>query len=98
MFRVHGPLGVIDGAQRYQDSLARIFALTGELEVHRRWVDGGDIMTWFDLHPRSGGEPFPVASWLHVEDGRIAEVRVTFDLATLLQAGDQRRPNGRESR
>nr|WP_320775875.1 NAD(P)H-dependent oxidoreductase [Streptomyces sp. CRN 30] len=85
---VHGPLGRIDGAEQYQASLSRIFALTGTLEFRKRWVDGGDVMTWFDLHPRGGSAPFSVAGWLHVEDGRISGVRVTFDLGRLLRAGD----------
>ncbi|GAA0842529.1 nuclear transport factor 2 family protein [Streptosporangium amethystogenes subsp. fukuiense] len=89
--RVNGPLGQIDGAAQYQASLARIFAITSELVFHKRWVDGDDVMTWFDLHPRGAGEPFPVASWLQIEGGRITRVRVTFDLGKLLQAGDPRR-------
>ncbi|MFI6691367.1 hypothetical protein ACIBLA_06300 [Streptomyces sp. NPDC050433] len=47
-------------------------------------------MTWFDLPPKGGTEPFPVASWLRIENGRIARVRVTFDLGKLLLAGDPR--------
>ncbi|MFE4534684.1 nuclear transport factor 2 family protein [Streptomyces scopuliridis] len=88
--RVHGPLGLIDGAEQYQESLGRIFALTDTLVFRKRWVDGADVMTWFDLYPRGGSEPFPVASWLHIEDGRITGVRVTFDLGKLLRAGDPR--------
>ena len=88
--RVNGPLGQIDGAERYQTSLARIFGLTDKLIFHKRWVDGGDVMTWFDLHPNGDAEPFPVASWLHIEKGRITHVRVTFDLGKLLKAGDPR--------
>ncbi|GAB2883080.1 nuclear transport factor 2 family protein [Streptomyces mayteni] len=87
---VNGPLGRIDGATRYRSVLARIFDLTDRLALRRRWVDGADVMTWFDLHPRGGAEPFPVASWLHVEHGRIARVDVTFDLGRLLRAGDPR--------
>ena len=91
--RVNGPLGQIDGAAQYQASLARIFAITDRLVFHKRWTDGGDVLTWFDLHPRSGGEPFPVASWLRIDNGRISRVRVTFDVTKLLQAGDPRTPN-----
>lgn len=88
---VHGPLGFIDGAEQYQQSLGRIFSITDKLVVRKRWVDGGDVVTWFDLHPRGGAEAFPVASWLHISDGRIAGVDVTFDLSKLLDAGDPRR-------
>lgn len=88
---VHGPLGRIDGATRYEQSLGRIFTITRALAIRKRWVDGGDVLTWFDLHPHSAADPFPVASWLHIENGRITHVRVTFDLGRLLQAGDPRR-------
>lgn len=91
--RVNGPLGLIEGAERYQHSLARIFDLTRDLVVAKRWVDGGDVLTWFDLHPHGDGDPFPVASWLHIDHGRITRVRVTFDLGQLLAAGDPRRPS-----
>lgn len=89
---VHGPLGRIDGAEQYQSSLGRIFGLTRELAILRRWVDGDDVLTWFDLHPHGDAAPFPVASWIRLdEDGLIASVDVTFDLTKLLDAGDPRR-------
>jgi limonene-1,2-epoxide hydrolase len=88
---VRGPLGRIDGAAAYQHSLGRIFGITRELDVRHWWVDGNDVLTWFDLYPYGGAEPYPVASWLHVEAGQITQARVTFDLGKLLQAGDPRR-------
>lgn len=90
--RVNGPLGQIDGAATYQESLSRLFGLTRDLVVQKRWADGRDVLTWFDMHPTSDAEPWPVASWLHIEDGRIAQVRVTFDVTKLLTAGDPRTP------
>jgi len=33
------------------------------------WVDGPDVVTWFDLHT-SVADPIPTANWSHVEDGR----------------------------
>lgn len=90
--RVNGPLGQIDGAGPYQESLSRIFGITRELVIHKRWVDGGDVITWLDMHPTGDAEPWPVASWLHIEDGRITHVRVTFDVTKLLAAGDPRDP------
>lgn len=87
--RVNGPLGQIDGAAQYQTAVARIFGMTVKLIFHKRLIHGNDVMTWFDRHPLNG-EPFPVASWLHIENGRITRARVTFDLGKLLQAGDPR--------
>ncbi len=42
------------------------------------WVDGGDVLTWFDVHTTEGVLS-PVANFSHVEDGRITRIRVTFD-------------------
>ncbi|MFE4756773.1 nuclear transport factor 2 family protein [Streptomyces mirabilis] len=95
--RVEAPLGPLEGAARYQDSLIRLFDLAGELVFHKRWIDGNDVLTWFDLYPRGIAEPLPVASWLHIAFGRITHVKVTFDLGRLLQAADPRRAsNGTE--
>jgi hypothetical protein len=41
------------------------------------FVDGPDVLTWFDLHITVA--PRPTANWLPVEDGQITRIRVTFD-------------------
>jgi hypothetical protein len=46
--------------------------------VLKRWVDGPDVITWFDLHTHDA-PPVPTVNWSHVEDGRITRIRVTFD-------------------
>jgi len=44
------------------------------------FVDGSDVLTWFDLHTTSAA-PLPTANWGHVENGKITRIRVTFDPA-----------------
>jgi hypothetical protein len=46
--------------------------------VLHRFVDGADVLTWFELHTKDA-DPIPVANWSHVEDGWITRIRVTFD-------------------
>lgn len=46
--------------------------------VQRRFVDGADVLTRFDLHT-SGAPPCPTVKWSHVKDGKITANRVTFD-------------------
>jgi hypothetical protein len=46
--------------------------------VHKTFVDGADVLTWYDLHTRIA-DPAPVAEWSHVENGKITMVRVVFD-------------------
>ena len=41
------------------------------------FVDGPDVLTWFDLHITVA--PRPTANWLPTEDGKITRIRVTFD-------------------
>ncbi|GAB3259351.1 nuclear transport factor 2 family protein [Kineosporia babensis] len=90
--RVNGPLGQIDGDEQYQQSIARIFSVTKDITIRRQWIDGNDVMTWFDLHPHGEHESWPVANWVTVENGQITRVHVTFDLTKLLAAGgDPRR-------
>jgi len=41
------------------------------------FVDGPDVLTWFDLHITVA--PRPTANWLPIEDGQITRIPVTFD-------------------
>jgi hypothetical protein len=41
------------------------------------FVDGPDVLTWFDLHTTV--VPPATANWLHIEDRKITRIRVTFD-------------------
>jgi ketosteroid isomerase-like protein len=80
-----GPLGTADGAEACLAGLRgmREHLLT-DVVVHRRFVDGDDVLTWFDLHT-AVAPPAPTANWMHVEDGRIAAIRVTFDPRAVLE-------------
>jgi ketosteroid isomerase-like protein len=80
-----GPLAEVDGAGDYVDAIRGLFTGTERLVIHRRWADGDDALTWFDMH-LPGAPPAPVASWIHVRDGRIDRVRVTFDPRGILAA------------
>jgi ketosteroid isomerase-like protein len=73
-----GPLAEVEGADAYRDSLARLGKITKDIVVRRVFVDGPDVLTWFDLHTEVA-PPTPVANWCHVEDGKITRVQVTFD-------------------
>lgn len=78
-----GPLGPVDGADAYVESMERVSQRLDDVEVKKIFTDGPDAVTWFELRP-TGAPPFPVANWSHVVDGKITEVRVTFDPRPLL--------------
>jgi hypothetical protein len=46
--------------------------------VRRVFHDGDDVLTWFDL-ATSVAETVPVANWMHVEDGKVTQIKVAFD-------------------
>jgi len=80
-----GSLGATTDAEETLAGLSRMFEMTSEVRVIKRWVDGPDVLTWFELRTQTAG-PIPVVNWSHVEDGRIARIRVAFDPRPLLGA------------
>lgn len=78
-----GALGVARGVEACLAGLGGMFAMTDHVEVVRRWVDGPDVLTWFELRTESAG-PLAIVNWSHMVDGRIDRIRVTFDPRPLL--------------
>lgn len=81
-----GPLGTAEGAAACVAGLLGMAQVLADVVVLRRWVDGDDVLTWFELHTTVAG-PTPVANWMRVRDGRIARIRVTFDPREIVAAG-----------
>ena len=73
-----GALGSTNGAEETLRGLGGMFSMTRQVEVIKRWADGPDVLTWFELRTATAG-PLPVVNWSHVEDGLITRIRVTFD-------------------
>ncbi|HZZ97270.1 MAG TPA: nuclear transport factor 2 family protein [Jatrophihabitantaceae bacterium] len=73
-----GPLGTADSGEECVAGLDHMSAMVSDIVVLKRWVDGPDVITWFDLHTHDA-PPVPTVNWSHVEDGRITRIRVTFD-------------------
>jgi SnoaL-like domain len=73
-----GPLDTFDNADAYQQAIAGLSQMKTDIVVRKTFVDGPDVLTWYDLHTRIA-EPAPVAEWSHVDNGKITAVRVVFD-------------------
>ncbi|EFL13558.1 nuclear transport factor 2 family protein [Streptomyces sp. C] len=73
-----GTLGTASGAEEALAGLRRMGRVLERIDVKARVAEGGEVITWFDLCT-SIAPPAPTANWMHVEDGRIARIRVTFD-------------------
>jgi limonene-1,2-epoxide hydrolase len=78
-----GALGSTRGVDETIAGLGRMFAMTEHVEVVHRWVDGPDVLTWFELRTKTAG-PLAIVNWSHVDAGRITRIRVTFDPRPLL--------------
>ena len=78
-----GPLGTAANAEDYTAGIQRLSNVVTDIAVRKMFVDGPDVVTWFDLHT-TVAPPCPTANWSHVQDGKIAAVRVAFDPRPLL--------------
>ena len=73
-----GPLGQAKNAEECIAGLQGMSKMMTGLVETKTWVDGPDVLTWFDLHMGEAG-PLPTVNWRHVENGKITAIRVTFD-------------------
>jgi hypothetical protein len=73
-----GPLAQLEGAEDYMEGIRGMSQIKSDIVIRKVFVDGPDVLTWFDLHT-TVASPVPVATWLHVEGGRITSLQVAFD-------------------
>jgi len=73
-----GPLGKASNADECIAGLQRMSQIVTAIVVHKTFVDGPDVLTWFDLYTAKT-DPMPTVNWRHIENGKIAWIRVTFD-------------------
>src|SRR5581483_11541189 len=69
-----GALGKTHGIEETLSGLGGMFAMTRHVEVIHRWVDGPDVLTWFELRTETAG-PLAIVNWSHIEAGRISWIR-----------------------
>jgi ketosteroid isomerase-like protein len=79
----HGPLATLDNADDAVKGLSGLAEILDDIVVQHVFVDGPDVLTWFDLHT-TVAPPAPTANWSHVENGKITAIRVTFDPRALI--------------
>ena len=80
--RFEGPLATLVGAEDYIKGIQRLSQVISEIVIRKTFVDGQDVLTWYDMHT-TVASPVPVANWLHVEEGKITALRVAFDAREL---------------
>ncbi|WP_405982129.1 nuclear transport factor 2 family protein [Streptomyces sp. NBC_00158] len=78
-----GALGTASGAEAALAGLRGMGRVLERIDVKARVAEGDEVITWFDLCT-TVAPPASTANWMHVEDGRIARIRVAFDPRALL--------------
>ncbi|MEW2173118.1 nuclear transport factor 2 family protein [Streptomyces sp. NPDC007027] len=78
-----GTLGTASGADEALAGLKELGRVLEKIDVKVRVAEGDEVITWFDLHT-SVAPPTPTVNWMHVEDGKVTQIRVTFDPRALL--------------
>lgn len=74
-----GPLGQAGNADECVKGIQGMSQIMTDVVIRKTFIDGPDILTWFDLHTKVTEDPLPVANWSHVADGKISSIQVTFD-------------------
>lgn len=80
-----GPLASLQGADECVAGLEQMTQILADIVIHRVFVEGPDVLTWFDLHTTIA-PPAPTANWTHVEKGKVTEIKVTFDPRAIVAA------------
>jgi SnoaL-like domain len=73
-----GPLGHAASAEECIAGLKRMSEIVTDIVIRKTFIDGPDVLTWFDLHTATT-DPLPTVNWRHVDNGKITAIRVTFD-------------------
>lgn len=81
-----GPLATLKGADDCVAGLKGMSQILEGIDVKHVFDDGPDVLTWFDLRT-SVASPAPTANWMHIKDGSIRAIRVTFDPREIVAAG-----------
>ncbi len=82
-----GPLAHVRGGDDCLKGLRGMAQIMTGLGVRKVFHDGADVLTWFDL-ATSVAETIPVANWMHVEDGKVTQIKVAFDARGIAGASE----------
>ncbi len=74
-----GPLGATNTAEEYISGLQRMTATMTGMERTVVFAEGEDVCQIYDLVLAEPPVSLPVAQWIKVRDGRIAQLFVYFD-------------------
>jgi hypothetical protein len=73
-----GPLSRTDRAEAHWQEIVRLSQIMTDLVVQESFVEGLDVLTWFELHTRVTPS-IPIAHWSHIENGKLTRIHMVFD-------------------
>ena len=73
-----GPIDTFGRADAFLRSIQGLSQIKKDLVIRKIWVDGPDVLVWYDLHTKVA-PPAPVAEWHHAVGGKVTVVRAVFD-------------------
>lgn len=82
-FRFEGPFVQTTGRERFLDSAQGLRRIVRGHQLVRRWVDGSDVCSLYDvtLETPAGSGQVRMSEWHVVDRGLLAQARVVFDTA-----------------
>jgi hypothetical protein len=72
-----GPMGTAEGIEECLKGLEGMANLIDDIRIEKIFVDGPDVLTWYDL--QAGEKTLPTVNWSHLESGKITRIRGLFD-------------------
>ncbi|WP_026424780.1 nuclear transport factor 2 family protein [Actinokineospora inagensis] len=78
-----GPLGTANSGDECRQGIENLSKIVTDVVVRHRFVDGENVLTWFDLHTTEA-PPLSTANWSRVREGKVTRIQVTFDPRPLL--------------
>ena len=73
-----GSMGTAGNAEKCVEGIKGMSRFVTDIVIHKMWVDGPDVITWYELHT-AHIEPLPTVNWNHIENGNVTRIRATFD-------------------
>ena len=79
-----GALGIANGIDENINGIKGLTSIMTDVVIQHMWADEFDVITWYELHTTKTSNPIPIVNWMHIENNKITQIRVTFDPRPLL--------------
>lgn len=80
---LNSPLADCYGIDEIIQILQKITPIIVDLKIQHMWVDGNDVITWYELYTSKAKRPMSVANWMHIEKGKIVRIATVYDPSPL---------------